>query len=71
MSLSSSTLIVDDLDYDVPQSKINITNIYIEWVNKLNGRSMPHSWYADPVDQMLVFMGHEPRSGAKYKVPSE
>ena len=28
-------------------------------------------WYDEPEDQMLVYMGHEPRPGAKYTIPKD
>lgn len=31
---------------------------------------MPYHWYIEEADQMLVYMGHEPRPGAKYRLPS-
>lgn len=46
-------------------------NMFIEWVNKMQNKPMPESWYDDPVDRMLIFLGEPPREGAKYTVPPD
>lgn len=37
-------------------------------VRDLKGEPHPAHWYDEPEDRMLVFMGNDPRPGAKYTI---
>lgn len=69
---SSLTIIDDPVDGTTPwMSGKRIHNLFIQWSRQSKGEPMPAHWYTEEADQMLVFMGMEPRPGAKYEVPND
>lgn len=57
------------IDLIDPRPGPSMVNLLTQAIRNLEGRPMPAKWYREPEDQMLVFMGHAPRPGAKYDVP--